>query len=447
MDRQEEHHQHLLARHVEDITEAWVKRLLLHSFTASGREGSITLRRWSRHKCLSPDPLAGHSSSRVTVKVEYEVKGEATTDKLKKQTFVVKMVPTEGHMAGLLTSEGMHHVEVGQYGRFLRALGAWETEKLGAGVGVVAEIVPAHALALSTPHHFTLVLPEITNLGYQTRLLEEGLTASEVVVVAKALGRFHGTAVAFKVSNGTSLDDAFPACFHVARADSPLFTFFPKAGFERPAPNTASLRQEWSGVPERATLLRLLEPYEAHAAPLVLHHLAPREPFATAIHGDPQPTNIFFKNSTVGGCAIKLIDWAQARYSQGTYDLIYLLSIGAEPEVRRQVYLEAKEEYFRAFNVTLRHLQAGLTYPRSVFEADMVVSEQLSVVWSVASINLLYSSARLQRRLLGILTDVLSNPNIEPPKMPLPKPSSQKASDTRRRCSSSSETSFTHQTL
>ncbi|XP_069951727.1 uncharacterized protein [Cherax quadricarinatus] len=185
--------------------------------------------------------------------------------------------------------------------------------------------------------------------------------------------------------------------------------------------NTGSLRQEWSGLPERAALLHLLEPYEAHAATFVIHNLIPREPFATAIHGDPQPTNIFFKYTADGCCTIKLIDWAQARYSKGTYDLVYLLSIGVEPEVRRQVSSQAKEEYFRAFNDTLKDLNAGLTYPRCVFDKDMMLSEQLSVVWCVSSINILYSSARLQRRLYCILSDILYNPSMKPLQMFLPK--------------------------
>ncbi|KAG7170253.1 hypothetical protein Hamer_G024801, partial [Homarus americanus] len=156
----------LLLKKVDDITETWVLRLLKHNLHhTSGKDSRIKLNKWIRDKCSSTDALAGFSSSRATVSVEYEVEGEVEAA-LRKETFVVKLIPTEGYMSGLLTSEGMHHIEVGQYGRFLVALGEWEKARRGVCEGVVGEIVPSHALAVSTQHHFTLVLPEITHLGY-----------------------------------------------------------------------------------------------------------------------------------------------------------------------------------------------------------------------------------------------------------------------------------------
>nr|XP_045595682.1 uncharacterized protein LOC123756498 [Procambarus clarkii]XP_045595683.1 uncharacterized protein LOC123756498 [Procambarus clarkii]XP_045595684.1 uncharacterized protein LOC123756498 [Procambarus clarkii] len=393
----------LLVKQVEDITETWVLGLLHHSLHAP-----VRLRRWSRVESSSRDTLAGFSSSRATIEVEYEVEGEAT---LKKETYVVKVIPTEGHMAGLLTSEGMHHVEVGQYGRFLRALGAWETEKLGAGVGVVAEIVPAHALALSTPHHFTLVLPEITNLGYQIHSVVEGLGEAQVVAVASKMGRFHGTTVSYKVLTGANLQTDFPKCFHQGNIDSPVFSVFARAGFER-------LREEWSRDASRRHLLELLEPYEAIFAEFVIASLKPEEPFATALHGDLQPSNIFFKHDAQGQLTIKLIDWATARYSQGPIDLVYLLNIGVDPEVRRKVTLEAKEAYFEAFNASLADLKANMSYPRDLFEEQFARCRQMMVVWSVMCFNIFFSTPHLMDRLVGIISDVLLDPSISPPTLP-----------------------------
>ncbi|XP_053655873.1 uncharacterized protein [Cherax quadricarinatus] len=420
--------QELLVRSANDITETWVLNLLQyhHHHNLSGIGGTVRLRKWCLQDLKSKETLGGGCSSRVIVKVEYEVMGDVehpatTEEQLKEETFVVKTVPSQGVMVDMLTSEGLHHSEVNQYGKFLRVLVTWEAERRGVDVGMMAEIVPSHVLAVSDDHYFTLVLPDLTQLGYQTRLLEEGLSGPEVMVTARALGRFHGTAVAFKMVTKTNLQDSFPTCFHVAHDQSELFTFFHKAGFER-------LHQEWEGLPERAALLSLLKPYETHATTFVVHNLLPREPFATAIHGDPQPTNILFKYTADGDCTIKLIDWAQARYSKGTYDLVYMLSIGVEPEVRRQVSSQAKEEYFKAFNDTLKDLDAGLAYPRNVFDEDMMLSEQLSVVWCVSSINLLYSSTRLQRRLYCILNDILYSPSIKPLHYFLPESSSSSSS-------------------
>ncbi|XP_068234508.1 uncharacterized protein [Palaemon carinicauda] len=413
----------LLIRHVEDISEKWVKLLLKHRADIPGMSSppkAITLRHWSRGQCPSQDKLAGFSSTRATVRVEYEVESEAVGQvgkrRVFKETFVVKVVPTIGNMANLLIAEGMHHIEVGQYDNFLRTLSLWEQDRRRSSriegrtkwtKGVVGDIIPDHALAISTEDYFTLVMPDLRHLGYQTKFLEEGLSDAEVLIIAETIGRFHGTVVAYKLVTQLDLQKTFPKCFHVADVESPMFSYFPKAGFER-------LRQEWCDKPHRATLLELLMPYEQQAASLVVENLLPREPFATAIHGDVQPTNIFFKTTSDGKYNIKLIDWALARYSQGTYDLIYLLSIGVEPEVRRRVSRQARDIYFKTFNTALTDLDAGITYPREQFEKDMVISEHLSVIWSISSINLLFSSPSLQRRLTCIIKDVVLNPNLPP---------------------------------
>lgn len=59
-----------------------------------------------------------------------------------------------------------------------------------------------------------------------------------------------------------------------------------------------------------------------------------------------------------------MIDWATARYCQGALDLIYLLNMGVDTEVRRRVELRAKDAYFDAFNLALKQLQAGISFPR-----------------------------------------------------------------------------------
>ncbi|KAK8734315.1 hypothetical protein OTU49_006117 [Cherax quadricarinatus] len=259
-------------------------------------------------------------------------------------------------MANVLTSEGMHHAEVDHYGRFLRALRAWEAERR-SGVGVIAEIVPAHALAVSTENHFTLVLPDITHLGYQMNTVEEGMSEEQVLVVASKIGNFHGTVVAYKVITDTNLQTAFPRCFHQPRVDSQLFSVFAKAGFDR-------LRQEWSGEARLSRILELLETYEAITDVFVVSSLKPLEPFATALHGDLQPSNIFFKHNSQGQLTLKLIDWATARYSQGPVDLVYLLNVGVSTQVRRKVTQAAKDAYFDGFNAALTELNANLSYPR-----------------------------------------------------------------------------------
>lgn len=59
-----------------------------------------------------------------------------------------------------------------------------------------------------------------------------------------------------------------------------------------------------------------------------------------------------------------MIDWALARYSQGPYDLVYLMHMGVNKDTRRKVMSSATEEYYKAFNEALTDLGAGMTYPR-----------------------------------------------------------------------------------
>lgn len=72
------------------------------------------------------------------------------------------------------------------------------------------------------------------------------------------------------------------------------------------APSSPRLKEEWAGDPSRAQMLEMLEPYETHAAPFIISGLQPKEPFATAIHGDLQPSNLFFKEKTDGEHTIKV---------------------------------------------------------------------------------------------------------------------------------------------
>ncbi|XP_071526350.1 uncharacterized protein [Panulirus ornatus] len=407
----------LLVQKMEDISEAWVERLLYNNFHTSDPRPSIRLKKWSKDVCPCTDSLAGFSSSRATLEVEYllenEVGKETRQGSLKKEIYVVKMIPTHGYMTDLLTSERMHHTEVGQYRKFLHVLGAWEAEQRGMSKGLVHEIVPPHALAVSTERHFTLVLPELRNLGYETENISEGLGQEQLLTVSRKVGAFHGTVVAFKLLTHTDIHKVFHDCLNIAKVDSPVFSVFSKTGFDR-------LRSEWSRDASKTHLLQQLAPYEANVPAFVFSSLLPQEPFATVMHGDLQPSNIFFKQTTQGEQTIKMIDWATARYSQGPFDLVYLLNIGLNTEVRRQVTHLAKEAYFNAFNAALTDLHVNLSYPREVFEEQYTLGRQLVVIWSIMSINLFSSSQHLQQRLTDILTDVLLDPSVQPPTLPPP---------------------------
>ncbi|XP_063607080.1 uncharacterized protein LOC134781749 [Penaeus indicus] len=93
---------HLLIKSVDDITESWVRELLLHRCDLPDPKPPMQLKSWVKGKCPSGDPLAGFSSTRATVQVAYEVEGEGGT--LRKETFVVKLIPTLGFMSELLIS-------------------------------------------------------------------------------------------------------------------------------------------------------------------------------------------------------------------------------------------------------------------------------------------------------------------------------------------------------
>nr|XP_053656658.1 uncharacterized protein LOC128705520 [Cherax quadricarinatus] len=145
--------QELLVRSANDITETWVLNLLQyhHHHNLSGIGGTVRLRKWCLQDLKSKETLGGGCSSRVIVKVEYEVMGDVehpatTEEQLKEETFVVKTVPSQGVMVDMLTSEGLHHSEVNQYGKFLRVLVTWEAERRGVDVGMMAEIVPSQRL-------------------------------------------------------------------------------------------------------------------------------------------------------------------------------------------------------------------------------------------------------------------------------------------------------------
>lgn len=403
----------LLLETVEDITEDWVVRLLNNREDHSEPRPLIRLRRWSRGECPSKDSLAGFSSSRATIKVEYEVERDAQETSTKEETFVIKVIPTHGLMAELLTADGMHEIEVGQYGRFLRTLYNWERDRRGGSGGIMSELVPSHALAVSTHSHFTIVLPDLRYYGYEPMDVKTGLNERQLVTVAAKLGSFHGTVVAFKTITGTDLQDAFPKCFNVAESTSQAFEKFGKPCFEL-------VRKTWSGDPEKAEVLKALGPYEEQIIPFVVSSLMPKEPFATAIHGDLQASNTFFKETPNGELTLKLIDWATSRYTQGPIDLVYLLNISVEPEVRRRATPKATEVYFEAFNTALTELGADLSYPRSTFDAELKLGYQLLVVWSVMISNLFMTCPQLQERLFAILSDILTDPNIEPPKGLLP---------------------------
>ncbi|KAG7170252.1 putative Ecdysteroid kinase-containing protein 14 [Homarus americanus] len=242
----------------------------------------------------------------------------------------------------------------------------------------------------------------------QTKNVSQGLGEDHILTVAQKLGTYHGTVVAYKVINRINLLDAFPGCFHQASVESPLFSVFVRAGFQR-------LQEEWSGDATKTHLLEMLAPYEVNPPEFVVSGLLPQEPFATAMHGDLQPSNIFFKHTTDGQYTIKVIDWATARYSQGTCDLVYLLNIGVDADVRRRVTKSATDVYFNAFNAALTDLNANLSYPRDVFEDQLVKARQLLVVWSIMSVNLFSSTQHLRDRLTAILADILLDPTVPSP--------------------------------
>ncbi|XP_037779976.1 uncharacterized protein LOC119576384 isoform X3 [Penaeus monodon] len=400
---------HLLIKSVDDITESWVRELLLHRCDLPDPKPPMQVKSWVKGKCPSGDPLAGFSSTRATVQVAYEVEGEGGT--LRKETFVVKLIPTLGFMSELLVSEGMHHNEVGQYKHFLRSLAAWEAERRGVSCGVLCEMIPPHSLAVSCDQHFTLVLPELRELGYTATNMPTGLDEDQIMLVVKNIGCFHGSVVAFKTITGVNLEEAFPKCFLQTSPDSPLFSTFTQAGFDR-------LKEEWAGDPSRAQMLEMLEPYETHAAPFIISGLQPKEPFATAIHGDLQPSNLFFKEKTDGEHTIKVIDWALARYSQGPYDLVYLMHMGVNKDTRRKVMSSATEEYYKAFNEALTDLGAGMTYPRHVFEEQLTLGKELMIIWGISSINLFSCTLNLKERLHALVADLLHDPDVKPPRPP-----------------------------
>lgn len=66
------------------------------------------------------------------------------------------------------------------------------------------------------------------------------------------------------------------------------------------------VRDEWSRDENLAPLLQKLDSYEAVAPEFVVNSLEPIEPFATMIHADLQPSNLFFKISPEGGTKLKV---------------------------------------------------------------------------------------------------------------------------------------------
>lgn len=394
----------MILEKVEDINKKWVERLISKHLHARGDTRPWFLLSWSIKGCPSVDPLAGISSSRASVRAVYRLQEGEEEEEMR---VVVKVTPTKGLMANLMISLGMHRVEAGQYGGFLRAVAAWEVVRRGGRQrGVVEQLVPRHNLALASARHLTLVLPELTHLGYRLNTVAEGLGEAQVLEVAAKVGSLHGTVLAYKRVTNTHLPTAFPDCFPRLSVSSPGISMFTKLGFQR-------IRDEWSRDENLAPLLQKLDSYEAVAPAFVVNSLEPIEPFATMIHADLQPSNLFFRSSPDGGTELKIIDWATARYSQGTFDLVYLLNVCLEAGVRRRAEARAKDAYFRAFNAALTDLGGGLTLPRLTFEKHYLLGRQLIVIWSIMTINI-FSSKSLRQRLLDILTDVLFDPKVGP---------------------------------
>ncbi|XP_066952142.1 uncharacterized protein [Macrobrachium rosenbergii] len=405
----EEQSINLLLETVEDITDDWVIRLLNNRKDHSGPRPVIHLRKWGKHGCSSTDALSGFSSSRATININYDLTHEDGSEQAAEETLVIKVLPTEGLMADLLTEENMHHVEVGQYGRFLKTLQTWERERRGSGGrAIMDELLPPHALAVSTDRHFTIVMTDLRCHGYETMDFETGLTEKQLLATAKKLGAYHGTGVSFKTVTGINLEETFRRCFHVGEEGSRAFAKFAFPCFEQ-------FKQGWSQDPNKAELLKKLKVYEDILVPFVVRSLRPKEPFATTLHGDLQSSNIFFREDSNGEIKIKLIDWATARYSQGTVDLVYLLNISVDTEIRRKATPSAIEMYFQAFNKALEDLGANISYQRSTFEADLRLAMQLIVIWSIMCNNVFSRSPKLKRRLEAIVTDVLTNPDIPLP--------------------------------
>ncbi|XP_064107956.1 uncharacterized protein LOC135216514 [Macrobrachium nipponense] len=452
----------LLLETVEDITGDWVLRLLNNREDHSEPRPVIHLRKWSKHGCSSKDALSGFSSSRATIKIECDLTHEDGSKQTAEETLVIKVLPTEGLMADFLIEEKMHHVEVGQYGRFLKTLQTWERKRRGPGnCAIMDELLPPHALAVSTDKHFTIVMTDLRCQGYQTMDFEIGLTEKQLLATAKKLGTYHGTGVSFKTVTGIILEETFHQCFHVGEG-SHAFVKFAFPCFEQidlttsraatvltplpprspsPSGDTAvflytplclplisdleetrlqmpRFKQDWSQNPEKTELLNKLKVYEDILVPFVMNSLKPKEPFAAPLHGDLQSSNIFFKEDSDGETVLlllQLIDWATARYSQGTVDLVYLLNISVDTEIRRRATPRAIEMYFQAFNKALEDLGANISYQRTTFEADLKLAMQLIVIWSIMCNNVFSRSPKLKRRLDAIVTDVLTNPDIPLP--------------------------------
>ncbi|XP_068234510.1 uncharacterized protein [Palaemon carinicauda] len=398
-----------LLQTVDDITDDWVLRLLNNREDHSGTRPVIHLRKWSKHGCPSKDALSGFSSSRDSIKIEYDLTNEDGSNQTVEETLVIKVLPSDKVMAKLLTDEKMHHVEVGQYKTFLKTLQTWERERKGPGkLAIMEELVPPHALAVSTNTHFTIAMPDLRYQGYEIMNFDLGLSEKQLLATAEKLGTYHGTGVAFKIITGINPGETFPQCFHEASVNSPAFTVFAAPCFEQ-------FKKDWSQDPTKTDLLKKLQVYEDILVDFVVNNLKAKEPFATALHGDLQSSNMFFKEESNGEISLKLIDWATARYSQGTVDLAYLLNISVDTEIRRKATPKAIDMYFNAFNMALEDLGADISYPRSTFEKDLKMAMQNIVIWSIMCNNVFSTSEKMKKRLDAIVTDVLTNPDIELP--------------------------------
>lgn len=250
--------------------------------------------------------------------------------------------------------------------------------------------VPKFYTSVSDEFFEGLFMEDIKVSGFEMFSRFEKLTKNHVLIVLKALAKFHAIGFAMKdqkpkeFSPYTKMKDVFLS----NKNDRPMADFFNKAKVQ-----TIEVLETCSDpiMINRFKEFLSLGLYEAVEDVLDIGQI---EPYATVCHGDCWSNNFMFHYDELGNVDdVRLLDWQIIRYLSPVTDLVYFIFTCTVKELRDEYFELFMDVYHETLSSYIKRLGSdpNKLYPRDVFDSHLKRYGRFGLVLSVFCIPIFTS--------------------------------------------------------
>jgi hypothetical protein len=287
----------------------------------------------------------GENYTSLVYRVAVEFKRQNINDEIESASLIIKGLSTVEVMAKFLAEHNIFEKETKIYQVTIPAMLHLQQQNFQGRK--IQHLVP-FCYRTSRPH--TLILEDLTSLGFKMADRRSRLDLIHCTVALKGLARFHAMSVALHDKNPTSMDPYAESMYTDENRD--MMSNFITPSLEA----VANVVEKWPGFEEYGDKFRKIIPTSwdrlAEAVKPVSGSLS------VLNHGDFWVNNMMFHYCLNTGKAddVRFFDFQLSRYSSPALDLLYFMYTSPSEDVRSEYTEYLLETYHKELRYTLKVL-------------------------------------------------------------------------------------------